>query len=100
MRKSTCDHKWGIIEITWWKKKKRIAKKLHCQFGHSSAEKLKKLLKSANIRDQKLNRETDTVKRICIMCIKYKKPKLGLTVRFSLSKDFMSYLKDINYCRH
>ena len=32
-------------------KKKRIAKKLHCQFDHSSGEKLKKLLKSANIWD-------------------------------------------------
>ena len=37
------------------KKKKRITKKLHCQFGHSSAEKLK-LLKLANIWDQELNR--------------------------------------------
>ena len=38
------------------KKKKRITKKLHCQFGHSSAEKLKKLLKLVHIWDQELNR--------------------------------------------
>ena len=31
--------------------KKKIVKKLHCQFGHSSSEKLKKLLQSANIQD-------------------------------------------------
>ena len=37
--------------------KNKIAKKLHCQFGHSSVEKLKKLSKSANIWDQELNRE-------------------------------------------
>ena len=36
-------------------KRKKNAKKLHCQFGRSSAEKLKKLLKSANIWDQELN---------------------------------------------
>ena len=71
------------------KKKKKIAKKLHCQFGRSSAEKLKKLLKSANITwDQELNREIDTVKTICDICVKYKKPKLRPAVGFSLSKDF------------
>ena len=40
------------------KKKKQTAKKLHCQFGHSSTD---TLLKSANIWDQELDRETDTV---------------------------------------
>ena len=45
--------------------KEKNAKKLHSQFGHSSAEKLKKLLKSANIWDQELNRKIDTVERIC-----------------------------------
>ena len=69
--------------------KNKIAKKLHCQFGRSSAEKLKKLLKSANITwDQELNREIDTVKTICDICVKYKKPKLRPAVGFSLSKDF------------
>ena len=69
--------------------KNKIAKKLHCQFGRSSAEKLKKLLKSANITwDQELNREIDTVKTICDICVKYKKPKLRPAAGFSLSKDF------------
>ena len=62
---------------------KKIAKKLHCQFGHSSAEKLKELLRSANIWDQELNREIYTVKRICDICLKYKKPKLRPAVGFS-----------------
>ena len=72
--------------MTW--REKKIAKKLHFQFGHSSAEKLKRLLKLANIWDQELNREIDTVKRICDICLKYKKPKLRPAVGFSLSKDF------------
>ena len=67
----------------------KIAKKLHCQFGRFSTEKLKKLLKSTNITwDQELNREIDTVKRICDICVQYKKPKLRPAIGFSLSKDF------------
>ena len=67
----------------------KIAKKLHCQFGCFSTEKLKKLLKSTNITwDQELNREIDTVKRICDICVQYKKPKLRPAIGFSLSKDF------------
>ena len=68
--------------------KNKIAKKLHCQFGHSEAEKLKKLLKSANICDQELNREIDTVERICDICLKFIKLKLRPAVGFSLSEDF------------
>ena len=46
------------------------------------------MLKSANIRDQELNREIDTVERFCDICLKYKEPKLIITVAFSLTKDF------------
>ena len=46
------------------------------------------MLKSANIRDQELNREIDTVERICDICLTYKEPKLITTVAFSLTKDF------------
>ena len=70
------------------KKKKKIAKKLHCQFGHSSAEKLKKLLKSANIWDQELNREIDTVERICDLCLKYKKAKIETSIRIFFIQRF------------
>ena len=70
------------------KKKKKTAKKLHCQFGHSSAEKLKKLLKSANIWDQELNREIDTVERICDLCLKYKKAKIETSIRIFFIQRF------------
>ena len=68
--------------------KKKIAKKLHCQFGHSSSEKLKKLLQSANIHDKELIEEINNIEEQCDICLQYKKPKLRPVVGFSLSKDF------------
>ena len=68
--------------------KKKIAKKLHCQFGHSSSEKLKKLLQSANIHDKELIEEINNIEEQCDICLQYKKPKLIPVVGFSLSKDF------------
>ena len=65
--------------------KKKIAKKLHCQFGHSSLEKLKKLLQSANIQVKELIEEINNIEE---QCDTYKKPKLRPIVGFSLSKDF------------
>ena len=35
--------------------KEKIANKLHCQFGHSSSDKLQKLLRSAKIEDKVLS---------------------------------------------
>ena len=68
--------------------KVKIANKLHSQFGHATAEKLKKLLKSANISDKELLDIIDVVDKECKVCLKYKKPKLRPVVGFSLSKDF------------
>ena len=62
----------------------KIANKLHCQFGHASPEKLKKLIKASNINDQKLLDIMDLVDQKCQVCLKYKKPKLGPVVSFSL----------------
>ena len=70
-------------------KKKKKCKETSLPNIHFSGDKLKKLLKSTNIRDQELNRETGTVKRICNICLKYKKTKLTPALGFSLSKDFM-----------
>ena len=67
---------------------KKIVKKLHCQFGHSTVEKLKKLLKSTNIWNQELNREIDTAKRICDKCLKYKKAKAETSSRIFFIHGF------------
>ena len=62
--------------------------KLHCQFGHSTSEKFKKLIKSSNIDDRELLEIIYTLDNKCQVCIKYKKTKLRPSVGFSLSKDF------------
>ena len=78
----------------------RIANKLHCQFGHGSPEKLKKLIKASNVNDQEVLDTIDLVNQKCQVCLKYKKPKLRQVVSFSLSKDFNDVvgadLKSIN----
>ena len=61
---------------------------MHCQFGHASPEKLKKLIKASNVNDQELLHIIDLVDQKCQVCLKYKKPKLRPVVSFSLSKDF------------
>ena len=50
-----------------------IANKLHCQFGHASPEKLKKLTKASDINDQELLDIIDLVDQLWQVCLKYKK---------------------------
>ena len=73
---------------------------MHCQFGHASPEKLKKLIKAFDVNDQELLDIIDLVDQKCQVCLKYKKPKLTPVVSFSLSKDFNDVvaadLKSIN----
>ena len=68
--------------------KNKIVKKLHCQFGYFSSEKLKKLLQSANIHDKELIEEISNIVELCDICLKSKKPKLRPVVGLSLSRDF------------
>ena len=49
----------------------KIANELHCQFGHASPEKLKKLIKASNVNDQKLLYIIDLVDQKCQVCLKY-----------------------------
>ena len=68
--------------------KLKIVKKLHCQFGHASAQKLQKLVKSSSVKDVELLHLFDEIEKKCEICIKYKKPSLKPAVGFSLSKEF------------
>ena len=70
--------------------KKRVAKKFHCQFGHSSAEKTNKLLKSPSIWGQELNRIIDTVERVCNMP-KIQKTKTETSSRIFFIQGFSCY---------
>ena len=42
-----------------------MANKLHCQFGHSTSEKFKKLIKSSNIDDRELLEIIDIIDNKC-----------------------------------
>ena len=82
------------------RRKIKIAKKLHCQFGHASVQKLQKLVKVSSIKDDELLNLLDVIEKNCEICIKYKKPSLKPAARFSLSKEFNDVismdLKNIN----
>ena len=62
----------------------KIANNVHCQFGHASPEKLKKLIKASNVNDQGLLDIIDLVDQKCQVCLKYKKTILRPVVSFSL----------------
>ena len=49
--------------------------KLHKQFAHPSAERLKKFLRTAGRNDPALFEQVEKVSESCQTCIKYKKPK-------------------------
>ena len=64
----------------------KIALKLHRQFGHTSAEKLIKLLKDADIKDSKLEQAIVKVTEDCTACTKFKRPKAKPIVSVPLSQ--------------
>ena len=80
--------------------KKKIAEKLHKQFGHASSNKISKLVKSAGMKDSELFNLINEVEVNSPVCLKYKKAPLKPVVGISLSKGFNDViamdLKEIN----
>ena len=68
-------------------RKKKILSKLHQQFGHSSANRLKQLLKSAGINNDSTLNMLDQIVEKCDVCVKHKKPTPRPTVGFPLASD-------------
>ena len=64
------------------------ATKLHRQFGHPTAKKLKKLVQDAEIHDSTLEREIDKVTRECDVCARYRRPCSRPVVSVSLASQF------------
>ena len=62
--------------------------KLHKQFGHASAENLKKLIRQAGLMDSELNKTIDDVVNSCETCTVYKKQAARPVVGLSKSDDF------------
>ena len=67
---------------------KRIALKLHKQFGHPASSKLHKLLKDAGMNNIEWCKEIQHIEEICDTCQKYKRPHPKPIITFPLSKDF------------
>ena len=66
----------------------KIAIKLHRQFAHPSAEKLKKLIKDAGKDDPELIKCIDKVTEACETCMKYKKQRPRPVVAMSMASVF------------
>ena len=62
--------------------------KLHKQFAHPSAERLKKFLRTAGRNDPALFEQVEKVSESCQTCIKYKKPKSMPVVAMSMGTKF------------
>ena len=67
---------------------KKMAHKLHNQFGHpAQSEKLKILLRDAGIVEERLMKKIDEVTDSCDSCNKYRKPRARPIVSFSLANQ-------------
>ena len=65
-----------------------IATKLHRQFAHPSAERLKKLIKDARQDDEELMEAVEKITKECDICIQYKKPCPRPVVTLPLASVF------------
>ena len=67
---------------------KRKIEKLHKQFGHPRADKLKKLLTQAGSTEKEVLNMVDTITQKCETCCRFKKAPLRPSVGFPLASTF------------
>lgn len=77
-----------IVDNMTNKEKIKSLEKLHRQFGHASAEKLKLLLKSAGSDVVEVAKILEKIVANCEICRKYRKPAPRPVVGFSLANDY------------
>ena len=70
------------------KNKESVARKLHIQFSHPRSEKIKALLRDAEIDDKELEQHLDDLDISCEVCMKYKKPKPRPIVGLPMARNF------------
>ena len=68
--------------------KQRIAEMLHRQFSHAKSDKLKVLLRDAEVMDKGLEDLLGRLDDSCSICKKYKRPKPRPVVGFPMAKTF------------
>ena len=76
------------IENMNYDEKKKTLLKLHRQFGHASADKLKKLLQSSDVDTSKFNKTIIEITNSCDTCIKLKRSPHKPAVGFPLATEF------------
>ena len=67
---------------------KNMMLKLHPQFAHPSAYKLKELLDAAGKLDSRMPATVDSISEGCKICIKFKKPRPQPIVCMPLANHF------------
>ena len=67
---------------------KKVALKLHKQFGHPTSSKLINLIKKAGISNEKLIDEVNKVSNTCIICKKFRKPVSKPVVALPIASKF------------
>ena len=67
---------------------KKVALKLHKQFGHPTSSKLINLIKKAGISNEKLIDEVNKVSNTCIICRKFRKPVSKPVVALPIASKF------------
>ena len=68
--------------------KYKVALKLHGQFSHPHSDKIKALLRDAEIIDDELEKHLVDLDNLCNICIKYKKVKPRPCVGFPMARNF------------
>ena len=76
------------LEMKATPEKRKIADKLHKQFGHPTASKLQKLVKLSGINDEELSGLILSVSEECNTCTRYKKRELKPVVGLTLANEF------------
>ena len=67
---------------------KRVATKLHKQFGHPTSDKLVRLDKDAGCGSAPLENEIVEITESCTFCSKFEKPKPRLIVSLPMASSF------------
>ena len=62
--------------------------KLHKQFAHPKAQKLKELIRNSGVSDKKIEEIVDNVSNNCDTCKRFRRPPLRPVVNFPLASEF------------
>ena len=89
------------LETMTHKEKQKKALKLHRQLSHATKERILRLLKSSGCEDEDFLRCVADCCDQCVLCQKYRKPRLRPVVGFPMSDRFNQVVSmDLKECKH